>query len=316
MTLKELLLSCDIKRIIHYVFEHHPEQLGMDPYYKQTYDILCHMEPVESNQTIIVEWLYSEFFEKHFIRASYCGADCWEIILGKEVVRGKNIECSNEELAAYCLWKITYYGFSPDDTSYFYNLEPQNIYGERAEALSKRLYNNYLPKKYKEYRDQDSYPMEVCDYLQKRKNKRNRSKRMRDYRQDKRIEQLLRNEKIENLIQKLTTSSTMSDRKNLDFLFQTKSIFESSYHSHSYNKEQRLPYLKELLQDYEKRDFSEYTTFIFMLRVAPEYPLSECEKIYFSEIIKIFPTEANVLQGIGFDETLGEEATILRAAIK
>jgi hypothetical protein len=79
------------------------------------------------------------------------------------------------------------------------------------------------------------------------------------------------------------------------------------YHSHSYNKEQRLPYLKELLQNYEKGDFSEYTTFIFMLRVAPEYPLSECEKIYFSEIIKMFPTEANILQGIGFDETLGEE---------
>ena len=316
MTLKELLLSCDIKRIIHYVMKYDPKQLGMEPYYKQAYDILCQMESVESTQTINIEWYCTEYEEEPYIRVSSCTGDFWENCLGKEVVRGKNIECSNEELAAYCLWEMTYFGFSPGDTSYFGNIEPLNIYGERAKALSKRRYNNYLPKKYKKYWDRNAYPMEILDYLHKRENKRSRSKRMRDYRQDKRIEQLLRNEKIENLIQKLTTSSTMSDRKNLDFLFQTKSIFESSYHSHSYNKEQRLPYLKELLQDYEKGDFSEYTTFIFMLRVAPEYPLSECEKIYFSEIIKIFPTEANVLQGIGFDETLGEEATILRAAIK
>ena len=315
MRLKKLLLSCDIKRIIHYVMEHDPKQLGMEPYYKQAYDILCHMEPVESSQTINIEWYYPEYEEKPYIQTSSCEGDFWESCLGKEVVRGKNIECSNEELAAYCLWEMTFYGFSQDDTSYFGNLDPLNIYGERAKVLSTRCNNNYLPEKYKEYRYQDAYPMEVWDYLQKRKNKRNRSKRMRDYRQDKRIEQLLRNEKIEDLIQKLTTSSTMVDRIYLDFLFQTKSIFESFYHSHSYNKEQRLPYIKELLQDYEKIDFSEFTTFIFMLRIASEYPLSEYEKIYFSEIIKLFPAEANILQGIGFDETLGEDATIFIVAI-
>lgn len=54
MTLKELLISCNINAILPYVVKHDRRQEGMEAHYKMAYDWLCGMEAEASDGVITV----------------------------------------------------------------------------------------------------------------------------------------------------------------------------------------------------------------------------------------------------------------------
>lgn len=193
MRLRELLCGCDFDDIVPHILRIYPEHKTQLPWYKEAYDILCYMEYTENNGIISVEWIKDNIEGDSYIDIGNCERDFWESNLGKQLEIADNVNIPNAELAARCLWTLTFYGYSPDDCSYFDNA-PRNNYEEQAERLKDRQFSNYARTK---KRDR-SGPFEcalteeewkVYDYRQQH---RNRAKRMRDHRQNIRIKQLKR----------------------------------------------------------------------------------------------------------------------------
>jgi len=315
MRLKELLLSCDFKRVVPHIVECDPRQGDMITHYKEAYDILCHTEPVASDETIKIEWHKPDFEgEEPYLYVDDCENDLWENNLGKEVVVGNDVDLPVEGVVAYCLWSLTFWGFnSQERADTFAKMVGaklfKNQYEQDAWELTKRKMDNYH---HKEYRKCESVPHEEVLYWMKRQEKRNRSKRMRDHRMRKRIKWLKRMGKIEDLICRLTTDTTITDRKDVEYLFQRESIYMNTYSSRAYDKKQRIAYLIDLLSNYENTDFNEFDNYILMAKASTNHPLSAEETDYFScEINKILPQQSAILWGTGMDESLGEEVSLL-----
>lgn len=242
MKLKELLLACEFKDTIPHIIEYDPEQEGMISYYKNIYDILCHAEAVDSDEFIEISWHEADCpGRKSYIYVDHNEGDIWNKNLGKEVVVRDNLNLTNEQIVAYCLWSLALHDFYEIEIRERWSRNSgrvRNKYEVAAERLRMRLSGNYH---HKEFRGKDTYPEEECDYWWKRKNRRNRSKRMRDHRMGKRIEQLEKLDRTERLIQRFKSTDLSS--QTINSFFSDELIFEYFYyHSYAYDVKQRIPY--------------------------------------------------------------------------
>ena len=145
------------------------------------------------NGIISVEWVKDNIERDSNIHIGNCKGDFWESNLGKQLRIADNVNISNAELTARCLWSLTFYGYSPDDRSYFDNA-PRNRYEEQAEQLKDRQFSKNARTKKRDRlgpfeRALTEEKWKVYDYRQQH---RNRAKRMRDHRQNIRIKQLKR----------------------------------------------------------------------------------------------------------------------------
>ena len=106
--------SVTFEQIVPHIVRVFPEQKSQIPYYKEAFDILRHMEYAENGETIPVEWVREED-EEPYIHIDNCEGDYWESNLGKRLEIATDVQLSDAELAARCLWSLTFYQFSPDD---------------------------------------------------------------------------------------------------------------------------------------------------------------------------------------------------------
>jgi len=112
MTLKELLNRCDFKDVAPHIVKIYPEHKYMLPDYKMAFDILRNMKPElnPNNPDKVIE-IYSN---KYDTSVSNCEGDFWESSLAKKIIMSGQKKSKNE-IAARCLWHITFYGFSPSE---------------------------------------------------------------------------------------------------------------------------------------------------------------------------------------------------------
>jgi len=324
MTLKELLKSCDFKDVAPFITKHDPKAVGSMSHFKEAFDILRHLTPEANSENedkvIRMSKEYDDVFQNHYIRASCtCGVDSWESNLAKEIVVEDGLTLTDNEIAAHCLWELTFFGFdlSTDDgwakswDRIEGKIDRSNPYAVAAEKLDNKLWENYLPKRFKEYRGETSLPAEAWEQIERRQMRKNRAKRKRDHRQEQRVKALERKAKIEDAIRRLIADTLSFSRTELTYLFDTELINEGRYHSRAYNVAQRMDYLIDLFS-YESEDFSKYTRFLLMFRTSSDYPLvqSELEKIqnFFNQYL---PASANIRYGYGTDEKLGTEVSLL-----
>lgn len=196
MTLKELFSAVDFHRVWQVIIRHYPEmeksRIGM----KQAFDEirLIEPEPDDVDEKIEVGLIHDE--DNDYIRVMHCSNHYRRIVAGREIVITPELDISQEELAAHCLWELTYWGFSDEDA---------------AETLRVHTSSWGISNKYwLEYWEKDRLwfpPIKWEDYPPKIGN---RSKRKREYRREKRLRQLRRNAKIEELQQHLNCN-------NIDF---------------------------------------------------------------------------------------------------
>ena len=73
---------------------------------------------------------------------------------------------------------------------------------------------------------------------------------MRDHRQNLHIKQLKRMGKVEYDIDRILRRTQQFTRSELNYLFDTKLITPATYHSRTYDRSRRLPYLLETLTRY------------------------------------------------------------------
>lgn len=199
MTLKELFLSLDFNRVWAVLLGHYPEMAGSGIGLKQAYDEIRLVEPESDNEAEAIEVDVSHDDDRDYIRVMHCSNDYRRVVAGREVVIAPGLKLSAEELAAHCLWELTYWGFSEED---------------RVETFRDHMLywgiDRPINRYWEEYREKDLRwfpPVRLVDYSPK---PRNRSKRKRDYRRRKRLHRLRRFAKIEELQQYLAAC-------NIDF---------------------------------------------------------------------------------------------------
>ena len=133
---------------------------------------------------------------------------------------------------------------------------PRNRYEEQAALLEHRQFTNYARSANKcrkvlsESIAHDALTIEEWRVYARRERHRNRPKRMRDHRQNLHIKQLKRMGKVEYDIDRILRRTQQFTRAELNYLFDTKLITPATYHSRTYDRSRRLPYLLETLTRY------------------------------------------------------------------
>ena len=138
MKLKELLARCDFDSIVPHLLRIYPRHATQLPWYKEAYDILRHTESVDNDGTIRIAWCNDDvkYGGEPYIHINNCEGQSWEGCLGAQLDVADDVHIADAELAARCLWSLTFYGFRPDECDYFdcYRA-PRNPYEEQAKRL-------------------------------------------------------------------------------------------------------------------------------------------------------------------------------------
>ena len=150
--------------------------------------------------------------------------DCtWEEDLAKEIVVADDIHLTDEELAMHCLWEITYWGFSPDEREETWQRKfgPKvltNKYEVALDKLEESIWRHQTPRRLRSKGKDGRRYVKWTNARDFFNNRMNRSKRKREYRQDKREEYLKRMAARENLITQLSAEGSCFKRSDVDFL--------------------------------------------------------------------------------------------------
>jgi hypothetical protein len=118
MTLQELLNLCDFKAIAPIIEKHYPVQ-GQMTHFKEAFDTLRHLEPklnpdckdqeITLSRAEYLDWEKKGKEQDYYICAS-CWGDFWTSQLAKEIVVSEELTLTHDEIAAHCLWELTFFG--------------------------------------------------------------------------------------------------------------------------------------------------------------------------------------------------------------
>jgi hypothetical protein len=314
MKLKELFDKYTFDEILPYLKAMEPEREDSMYQFREALDLLKRMEPSKKDWgEVHITWYEDEYEAERYISVSHLEGDRWDVGLAKEVVVDKGVHLEEKDIAAHCLWSITFWGFEdkpdPEDGAPFD--DPPKRRNKYDEALYKLQLSNWKRTTPRRYRFKD-YPLCTdADFCMKRiRCSKNRSKRKRDYRVECRESYLRRHSQRENFILKLTRSGAFL-RDEVDYLHQVDEGQYYPYVSRTWDESKRIDYLLESINKYQDVDFSPYNDAIICLRASSEYPVSEDEK---NRLLAGLPTSLKTLPikiGIGIKETLKQEVEMM-----
>lgn len=136
MTVKELINEVEFDDLLPYLKEIIVGHLDNIYAFREAYDILRGMEPNSEfvGKVRIVQ-------KEDWISVQSLDADFWENELAKELVLPKNTTLSKEEIAAHCIYDITFYGFSPAERieNFWKSHAPIQSKMERRESIIQEL---------------------------------------------------------------------------------------------------------------------------------------------------------------------------------
>ena len=235
MTLKELFQSVDFDSVWNVFISRFTNGSEYGIGFKQTFDSIRLMlpEPDDYNETIRVEK-----DEDGIISVTNCDNHRHSVVASRQLSIAEGLDLPPEDIAAYCLWDLTTWGFTGEDISEYF----EEILSKSSSAIANRYWIEYH-EKHKRW-----YPPIPFKNIHKRKRAKNRLKRKRDYRHKKRLQQLRRFAKIEELQQYLI-------RHKIDFnlwnvLPRCKSFSLTTDHSYTANPAEAALYLCDLYSKY------------------------------------------------------------------
>ena len=115
MKLTELLQAYDFGEIFPELVMMFPDAKLHRTIFKQAYDLLTTLSPVDSKKTIRYKLMPSPFGADSFFGAEDANFNTtWEVCLGKQVVREKGVDLSDLDLAANCLLNVVFIGKCPN----------------------------------------------------------------------------------------------------------------------------------------------------------------------------------------------------------
>ena len=302
MTLKELLTQVGFDELLPYLEKHEPEHLDNLYDFREAYDILRNMKPANNFEgKIFVEWHGGEWEdEEKWIGVSPMHDCTWEEDLAKEIVVADDVHLTLAELAMHCLWEITYWGFSPDEREETWQRKfgPKilnNKYEVALDKLEESIWRHQTPRRLRSKgKDGRRYVTwtNARDFFN---NRMNRSKRKREYRQDKREEYLKQMAARENLITKLSAEGSSFKRSDVDFLLHIEYGRQYDYLSVTSGTDGRLDYILESMTKYQQLALEKYNNAVVFIKVPNCCPLTELELNKFKKAICLY---------LGYDDIL------------
>lgn len=318
MTLKELLDKVDFDSLAPFIEKTEKKHLDSIYGYREAYDILRYMKPAENFKgKARVEWSGEEYGNDQWIGVFHLDDDYWENELAKEIVIGENVDLPLEEIAAKCLWELTFYGFTPEHEGFVIGREIRNKYDVMLDRLEESEWRHQIPRKYRVIHNGQRFvsgDWGMKDLSYKRKN---RHKRMRKHRQEEREKYLESMSKRENNILDLTVTGSNFVRSDLDFILTVRYGIRYDFRSvtgpyfgpdtnilnptetdtESRTKilfpcnaghDRRLDYILESITRYQYIDLSKYDNAVMCIRYSSKYPLSDFTLGGFWKQIKAF----------------------------
>jgi len=288
MTLKELLESCNFNDIAPYIKK--ISATAELSYFKEAFDTLRNMKPAtdcSGDVELEIVKCRNTFTKNTYpIIKRWGELDPWEYELNSKIIVYDEFTLTDAEIAAICLWELTYYGDQSTSEGHdkaIYRMlgmevtDTSNPYAVACEKLIAKLQNNGD-----------------------------------NWWEDKRVEKLERKAKVEDTIRRLIADTKFFSREELRFLFNTKLICERTYQSHSKKVDQRIGYLIDLISNYTSNNFSKFAHFLLMFRTSSEYPLTQHEmEIAENFFNQYLPASAIIRYGYGIDEKLDMEVSLL-----
>ena len=214
--------------------------------FREAYDFIMAETPVKGlDEEVCVEPNVDESLYRIGLR--FLDGDWWCNALAKDLVFAPGYTCDRVELAATCLWEMTFHHFSEDHRD-----DQLEIHKEVHGFLEDHLENTYKRMNRHGYRF---------------KRRMNRSKRKRQWRQKNAVERL------QCLCYRHELLSRMHGAFPIDeilFLFKAHYVDSSFFRSTVSKGAERIHYIQSMIEQYFKIDWSEYTG-AFVWLVEPEH---------------------------------------------
>lgn len=260
------------------------------------------MEPANNFEgKIFVEWHGGEWEDEEKWIGVGPMHDCtWEEDLAKEIVVADDVHISKIEIAMHCLWEITYWGFSPDEREETWQRKfgPKvlnNKYEVALDKLKESIWRHQTPRRLRSRGRQGERCVRIEFPIKLNFDRKNRSKRKREFRQNKRKEYLKQMAARENLITKLSAEGSSFKRNDVDFLLHIEYGRQYDYLSVTSGTDGRLDYILESMTKYQQLALEKYNNAVVFIKVPNCCPLTEQELNKFKKAICLY---------LGYDDIL------------
>ncbi len=314
MKLKELFDKYTFDDILPYLKAIEPERGDSMYQFREALDLLKHMEPSkEECGKVRIKWYKDEYDTEGYISVDNLEGVCWDTGLAKEVVVSEKLHLDEKDVAAHCLWSITFWGFEdepdPEDGAPFdYPPKRRNKYDEALYKLQLSNWKHTTPRRYRDKHHPLCTDAEYC--IGRWSCSKNRSKRKRDYRVECRKKFLEKHSQREEFIKKLVHSGSFQ-REAVEYLHQVESGQYYPYVSRTWDESKRIDYILESIKKYQDVDFSPYNDVIICLRASSEYPVTEAEKEKLLAGLPEFLKAMSIKIGLGTKESLKQEVEMM-----
>ena len=114
LTLRELILKSNFDAMMENIIDFDPKMANQAPCYLRSCEYIRDLKVKYDERFILAK----NQDGKPFIM-DLEGVD-WKTWLGSPVMRAKDLHCSDTELAAQCLWHLTFYGYTPEEQHAFF----------------------------------------------------------------------------------------------------------------------------------------------------------------------------------------------------
>ena len=265
MTVKELFTTVGFDAIVKALQNTHRNDSPIRGLasYKEAFDIICNTEfegtggEITFNVTPKEHWFDPGNLP---LLANNVEGDHWKNTVGKTVIRPEDNPFTDAELAGAILWGMTFYDFTKPSV-WSPREEHYTKYGEMAQRLERKLYLPFIRDKrvIRELKGKTEMPygiaftqklQEVIELIFMGESHQNRSKRKRFYRLERRIAELKRLDKRQQLIDDLIATTGVSKEDIETLIMKAGSVREEWRESHVYGKTSRLDYVVDLISNY------------------------------------------------------------------
>ena len=121
LTLRELILKSDFHAMMEHITNFSERMIGLDRHFYRAVEYIRTMK-VKYDPDYILAKNYNGW-------PTVCNLEgnSWHKLLGHPVQRAKDLHCTDTQLAAQCLWHLTFYGFTPEEQHAHFEHENEEI---------------------------------------------------------------------------------------------------------------------------------------------------------------------------------------------
>ena len=130
LTLRELIMKSNFETMMKYIIAFDKKMVGLERQFYHSVEVIRDMKVKYNPEEILAKYEYGGPF------VSILEGRAWHEWINSPVQRAKDLHCTDTQLAAQCLWHLTFYGFTPK--------EQKEKFDRENEALEREMRNDEL----------------------------------------------------------------------------------------------------------------------------------------------------------------------------